>query len=234
KRFLNVAVFFERSASQNEINQTIESFESLEGVGKVVYISPESALEILKEEYPDLDKKQSPLPSSLRIEPKRPEAVSNIVAFAKQLPGIDYVEDTSKHADTYSDIIRIMLFVGVALLLIFLLAYVFSVSSSIGISVFSFRKEIKIMQLIGASPGYVRAPFLLIACISGLVSGVSNAFVMDAIVNYTYKFYQTFLFFSPIELNTVNLVSLVAFGLIIFGFVISFFSAIISLNRYTQ
>ena len=131
-------------------------------------------------------------------------------------------------------IIRIMLLVGGALFLIFLLAYIFSVSSSVGISVFSFRKEINIMQLIGASPGYVRAPFLLIACTGGLFSGVLNAFLMEPIVGYTYKFYQTFLFFSPIELNTLNLSSIVAFVLIIFGFVISLFSAIVSVNRYTK
>ncbi len=233
-RFLNITVFLERSATQNEINQTIQSIESVKGVKKVTYVSPEEALEILKEEYPDMDTSHNPLPSSLRVEPKRAESVSPIVQFIEKLPTVDAIEDTSEHADAYSNIVRIMLILGVALLVIFLLAFVFSVSSSIGISVFSFRKEINIMQLIGASPGFVRAPFLLISILSGLIGGVCASFVMVPVVSYVYQFYQSFLFFSPIQIDTGTIALQLGVVLLILGLFISFFSAMFSVNRYVK
>jgi cell division transport system permease protein len=233
-RFLNITAFFEKTANHEDINQTILSIESLEGVQNVQYVSPEEALSLLQEEYPDMETSYNPLPSSLRIEPKNSSFVPDIIVFLQSIPSVEYIEDTSESAENYSNLIRIMLILGIALLVIFLLAFVFSVTSSIGISVFSFRKEINIMQLLGATPTTIRFPFIFIAAISALVGGIVNAFVLIPVVEYVYQFYQSFLFFSPITMDTHFISLQLGLILLCIGFVISVLSSIFSVNRYIR
>jgi cell division transport system permease protein len=233
-RFLNVTAFFERTANHEDINQTVLSLESLEGVQGVQYVSPEEALQLLQKEYPDMETSINPLPSSLRIEPKSAKDVPDIISHLRGIPSIEYIEDTSDAATNYSNIIRILLILGTALLLIFLLAFIFSVSSSIGISVFSFRKEIFIMQLLGATPGTIRAPFLFIASVSAIIGGICNAIVLFPVVEYVYQFYQSFLFFSPIAINTQLLSLQLGATLLFVGFFISITSTVFSVSRYIQ
>ncbi|MDD4028090.1 MAG: permease-like cell division protein FtsX [Caldisericia bacterium] len=233
-RFLNITAFFEKTANHEDINQIILSLESLEGVQSVQYVSPEEALQWLQEEYPDMETATNPLPSSLRIEPKSSKHVSDIIEFLQSISSIEYVEDTSEAATSYSNIIRIMLILGIALLIIFFLAFIFSVSSSIGISVYSFRKEISIMQLLGATPGTIRSPFLLIASVSAIIGGVCNAFVLFPVVRYVYQFYQSFLFFSPIAMNTQLLSLQLGAVLLWIGFFISIVSSIFSVNKHIR
>jgi len=92
-RFLNVTAFFERTANHEDINQTVLSLESLEGVQGVQYVSPEEALQLLQKEYPDMETSINPLPSSLRIEPKSAKDVPDIISHLRGIPSIEYIED---------------------------------------------------------------------------------------------------------------------------------------------
>jgi cell division transport system permease protein len=95
---------------------------------------------------------------------------------------------------TLASIIAAALFAGVSILIIF---------NTIRMAIFTRAEEIRIMKLIGATPGYIRGPFLVEASMYGVLAGLVAASVVtagvlalgDKIANQA-EFAETFDFFS--------------------------------------
>jgi cell division transport system permease protein len=113
----------------------------------------------------------NPLPEALRVRVVDPERVAAVAAFARKQPTVDtveYAQDAIVKLLRISDVLgRIGL--GIVALLVFTAAII--ISNTIRLTVFARRREIAIMQLVGASAMYIRMPFIF----EGLIDGVLGA-----------------------------------------------------------
>ena len=177
KKQLLVKVYFKLDATPRQINRVGAKFDPKINplVQKIVFVSKAEALARMKKRAPEFFKgglSYNPLPDAYEITPKQGEYISQISNQLRPAPpGVDEVNNggkTSKRVLRVGGVISIVFLVGVILLVI---ASTMLIANTIRLSIFSRRREIEVMKLVGATNWFVRGPFM----VEGLLCGLGGA-----------------------------------------------------------
>lgn len=107
--------------------------------------------------------------------------LDSLVAWARELEAVEAVEDVAFGAERLRAIfavLEIIRSVGVVLSGVLVGSALFFVFITVRLAVWSRRAEIEVQSLLGATPGFIRLPFLL----EGLLQGLAGALVAVAAV----------------------------------------------------
>ncbi len=176
KKQLLVKVYFKDSAKAPQINHVGNLLHSDPRVKSYTYISKEDALRTMKKKFPDLVKNLSynPLPASYEVIPKKAEDITPITkSLTPPPPGVDNVKNggsTSKRILRVGKVIELVFLVAVIVLLV---SSMLLIANTIRLSIFSRRREIEVMKLVGATNWFVRGPFMLEGLICGIVGSLA-------------------------------------------------------------
>jgi cell division transport system permease protein len=138
------------------------------------FVSKEQALAEMKKREPLItrDLPYNPLPDSFEVTPDRAE---NIHALAKSLqplaPGVDKVIEGKQLSNRVLQVAHVIEAIFTVATAILLVAATLLIANTIRLSIFSRRREIEVMKLVGATNWFVRGPFM----IEGLLCGVGGA-----------------------------------------------------------
>ena len=172
KKEVLVKVFFERDVEPAEINAVKAKLVALPAVQKVVYVSPDDALAEMRQKYPDIvdELAYNPLPPAYEVTPKRAEDVEAIAGELEPPPPgvnkVDYAKTKTERVLKVTGIIELVFLAASAILLV---ASIILIANTIRLSIFSRRREIEVMKLVGATNWFVRGPFMLEGLICGFV-----------------------------------------------------------------
>jgi cell division transport system permease protein len=150
--------------------------------GGVKFISKEQALTIMKKRYPELvkDLAYNPLPNNLEVTPKRAEdtgAIANAVTKAK-LAGVDKVRYGQKTAHKILSVAKVIESIFLVAVIVLLAASTLLIANTIRLSIFSRRREIEVMKLVGATNWFVRGPFMLEGLLCGLAGSIAAVILL--------------------------------------------------------
>lgn len=167
-----------------QIDALVTDIKALDGVESVTYVSPETALERLKEAYREqgltLDLGGAPITLYASVEIKLSDP-NRSGAVADALQGRPEVERiTTKQVD-YDKLLSIIGYIrtgGIIALVLVGLTVLFMIVNMIRIAVYSRSGEIEIMRLVGASDSFIRWPFIL----EGILCGVMGAVITIILV----------------------------------------------------
>jgi cell division transport system permease protein len=168
-------------------NVLIGDIEELPGVQAVEYVSPEMALERLRETYRergetlDLGGAEIELYASIEVALIDPEASSGVADALRDRPEVHIITTKQAEYETLLGIIGVIRTVGIIALGLVGLTVLFMIVNTIRIAVYSRANEIEIMRLVGASDSFIRWPFILEGILSGLIGAVITI-VLVAIV----------------------------------------------------
>jgi cell division transport system permease protein len=175
KKQLVVDVYFKTDpqATAAQINAIGAKFDPKvnELVKRVTFIPKAEALRRERKRFPELTKNLAfnPYPDAYEIQPKKGDYLTQLRDELKPLPaGVEKVKDggdTSRRVLKVGGIISVVFLVGVILLLI---AATLLIGNTIRLSIFSRRREIEVMKLVGATNWFVRGPFMIEGLICGL------------------------------------------------------------------
>jgi cell division transport system permease protein len=177
KKQLLVKVYFDLGATPKQINTIGAQFDPKVNplVKKIVFVPKAEALRRMKKRAPEFFKgglSYNPLPDAYEITPKKGEYVTKISdQLTPTPPGVDEVNNggkTSKRVLRVGGVISIVFLIGVILLVI---ASTMLIANTIRLSIFSRRREIEVMKLVGATNWFVRGPFM----VEGLLCGLGGA-----------------------------------------------------------
>jgi cell division transport system permease protein len=181
KRELVVHVYYctsdtcAKEATTAQMNHVANIASSSPLVKTVVPVSKEQALAQMKKTHPEEvgALPTNPFPNALTVVPKRGEDVEKVALLFKADPAvgidkIDYGKKTTHRVLKLAHVIEIFFIIAVALLL---LASTLLIANTIRLSIFSRRREIEVMKLVGATNWFVRGPFML----EGLLCGIAGA-----------------------------------------------------------
>ena len=174
-----MTVFLTTDIREADSNALRLKVGSLDQVNKVVYVSPEQALEEftqyggISEALSFLD--ENPLPAVLLVEPPLgiDKAELNVlVAQIKSFQNVDSVQVDMAWVERLLALLalaqRLVAVVGVLLAL----AIVLVVGNTIRLSIAARTEEIRVIKLVGGTNAYVRRPFLYSGFWYGAIGGI--------------------------------------------------------------
>lgn len=156
--------------------------QALPAVHHVTLVTKEQAWAQFQSEVTDAV--ENPLPDKFEIEAADVNAVgalSRSLKNAKDFPEIKNVNDANETLRAYIEFARVVRLVGSAVCIGLFVATLFIVQNTIRLTVFARRREIRIMQLVGATSGFIRFPLLL----EGVFHGVIGALIASGLVLLT-------------------------------------------------
>ncbi|WP_337843826.1 ABC transporter permease [Thermus sp.] len=173
ERELEVAAFLKPEANVEALLTEIQAWPEV----REVRLQPkEEALAQLVLDYPYLaeakDLVENPLPDTLRLRLKDPEAVRQVAGRLRALPGVEGVEYGGELTERLVGVLsgsRVAMGLLVALLL---LNTFFSVMGAIRLSVENRKEALGIMLLVGATRRFIQGPFLAEGAFLTLGAGI--------------------------------------------------------------
>ena len=195
ERFSMMA-YLKDSLSKEETQAIMDALKKIPEVAKVNYISKEEALLELKQTLRDsahllegLD--ENPLAPSIELKLRKefvtPSTTSRISEELLKIPGIDTIYYGERIAEAIHLLKQSVQNISIIIFLTISLGVVFVTYSTVKILFYRKKEEIEILKLLGATSGFIRAPFLIEGGIIGLLGGILGiigAFVFYFAVTY--------------------------------------------------
>lgn len=247
-----VIAFLEDEAQAEEIASLQNRIASDPRVKEVRYVSKEEALAIYKEataDNPLLSELVSPsiFPASLEfslndlsqaediINTVREEEIVDEVGFTASLAGESQLGDVVSRLRTVTNYLRIGggIFAGILLATSFLVLLII-----IGMRMSTRKGEIEILDLIGATPGFIRSPIV----IEALIYAVSGVFIGWALtfVTVLYLAPSLIVYFGDIPvlptdtLQLAGLFGIILAGELLIGIFLALFGSLLAVSRAKQ
>ena len=176
---------------------------------------------------------ENPLPDKMRVRVHDPASVPNIAAKIRKMSGIANVVFPQTIVERLLQLGGVLRRIGVVVIAVFLLVAGIIISNTIRLTVFARRREISIMQLVGATNMYIRAPFIC----EGLLDGILGSLIAVGVLAVArYVLWPKLLLALPwVQINTgvVNAPALVGELILVGGF-IGVIASWISVGRHLR
>jgi len=210
KSQIGMEIFLSDGITEEMVTSMQLKLESITEIDSIVYISMEKAIEEFQTEY-ELDITEiygeSPLPPSFKIQLKpefhEKEKVEQLQKEIEEWQGVDeliYRYDLLKAVQQYLKKTIVISFILGSLLLV---ASVLLVSNTIKLSILVKENSIKIMSLVGATPAFIRRPFILEGAIQGVVGAllaIGGIFLIVKMLSLFFHLFKIDFGFIPLGL----------------------------------
>ena len=192
----------------NQEQSTLEStLKDMSGVKTVTLETKQQAFVNLQRQLGEKNKgsivgldKTDALPFTFIVKVDKADFIAAVVTGAKNLPGVEEVNDGKDVVNTVMAITKIINLIGVGIFIILIAVSFFLIGNTIKLTVYSRRREIEIMKYIGATDWFIRAPFI----IEGVLLGVFGAIISDLLL---YSLYSVIVSKAGVSYDFLQLVS---------------------------
>jgi cell division transport system permease protein len=180
-----VNVYLKTSAKQPDVQRVRQLLTSrVAHVGKVQYVSKAQAYAEQKRRFPDAYQLlgSNPLPDTFRVTPDKPDnALKLRDALSPSTPGggsttidpaIDSVHNSKDDTQKILVATKVVKLTTGLLAILLVVASILLVSNTIRLSMFSRRREVEVMKLVGATDWFIRWPFVIEGLVLGALGGV--------------------------------------------------------------
>ena len=181
---VQVNVFAIKDADAAQLAAIRTKIKDTDGIKSVEFVTPAQAYASQKKKYPELYKLlgRNPLPATFRLTPKDPDDAPKIAAALSPtaadgtvttaddaIASVESSRDNTQKLLTATKVVKLSMALLMTLLVI---ASVLLISNTIRLSLFSRRREVEVMKLVGATDGFIRLPFVIEAIVLGTLGGV--------------------------------------------------------------
>jgi cell division transport system permease protein len=231
---LSFSVMLDDDANEADIRMLQKDLDAKPYVKSTEYVSKDEAASKMKEELGEdfinfLG--DNPLPPSIDVYLyagfTSPDSVAKIEKYVFEYPFVKEVYYQESLLFLINENVnKISLFLLIISSFLFLIALTI-INNTIRLSIYSRRFIIRTMQLVGATRGFIRRPFLLQSAFHGLLAAL---LAMSLLMGLLYLIEKQF--FMMFSFESTNLLLLLGVSLIILGVLINIISTYFSVNRY--
>ncbi|WP_027421496.1 cell division protein FtsX [Crocinitomix catalasitica] len=235
-----IDLFFDNDVNTLELGLIEEELQHQTYVHSAFYRSSDEAWDIIKDDIGgdsalSVLENENPLNQSVIITLERNyfnlDSMRIIeqelkTAYGERLIEVSYQDEL--FADYNTGIQKLVYFVlFLAALLLFIA--IAMINNTIRLALFSKRFLIKTMQLVGATPRFIRRPFFWSAVGQGILSGIIAGIMILGLIAVLERYYPVFLNMTDLKLYFIVLI-----GIIIFGILITVTSTYFALRKYLR
>ncbi|HEX4733235.1 MAG TPA: permease-like cell division protein FtsX [Thermoleophilaceae bacterium] len=180
-----VDIYAKDSATLNQLHELRDSLATTPNVKKIQFITKQQALSDERKKHPEAYELlgSNPLPNLFRVTPRDPDKINAILnrlapvdaKTGKRKPQLAAIDEVRNRRDETNKILSAtglvkLLTAGLTVLLI--ITSIALVANTIRLSIFSRRREVEVMKLVGATNWFIRWPFVIEGVIVGVMGGV--------------------------------------------------------------
>lgn len=244
-----ITAYFQPKTNENEIFKIRDELNASGKILSIKYINQQQAFEIYKKMNKDnpllLEMVSAEiLPPSLEIYAKKPVFLPEIAEYLKKQPAIDEVQFQKDILDRLLTLTSILRKIALGFFI-----YLFLMTTAVLITVTHFKTalkkdEIELLALLGASPFYIRKPFLKESFFMALLASIFSFSLALLTLFYFQPFLNSyFQGISSLVLNIFNFsitvwpINWIFLGVIFslssfFGIFVSLFSTFLATKKY--
>jgi len=237
---LEIAAFMQNNTTPDQVQALQSQIQAMPGVASVTLVTKEQALEDFGKTMGGSQSSllsdlggTNPFPDKLTIKVTDPKNVKVLADQIATMTGVDTVRYGQSYVDKLLKFTQWLRWIGFAVVAAFAAASMVLISINVKMNVFSRRREIQIMKLVGASNSYIRWPFLIEGMALGLVGGILAAILVGTGYNWLTLYIQSTLTFLPVVRNAL-LFREVLSGLLIVGMAMGAIGSGISLQKFLR
>lgn len=245
---IDVSLYIKPDAEESKIMALKSKISNIEQVKEVRYISKSQALESFKIKHKDdpevleslRELGKNPLTPSLIIQPKDVDQYEELNAELNKIKD-DIIEsrnfdDHKLMINKINNITDKVSEAGMLISIVFVLITLLLVYNAIRVAIYTHRREIKIMKLVGASNWFIRAPFLFSSIIYTIVGVVAIIGIYYSFITLLQPYIETF--FIDYDINLVTYFNenfIMIFGVqLLVAAIVNILASLIAVGKYSK
>lgn len=173
-----ITIYLKEDISDKQVEHIKSVLEKNQDITDVKYYSKEQALDDFRDnmaKYSELldylDK--NPMPETFLVRVKDLSKIRHVVNTVNDIEGVEQTKAPYDFASVLVQIRNTFTLIGGAVLIALVVVSIVIVSNSIRTSVFARRNEISIMRYVGATSGFIKAPFFVEGMFIGILAGAA-------------------------------------------------------------
>jgi len=233
---LGVMAFMKTDASRGETERARKAIADLPGVASVTIVTKEAAWTRMKKDYGQLPLEgivKNPLGDELHIQMRDVEHIAPVAKAVDKVDGVDEVSVMREVVKKVQATERVVKRLGAGTAIFLLLATLAVIANVIRLTVYARKREIRIMQLVGATNAFIRLPFLLEGFIYGTVGAGIGAAVVYFGGSHLLRFGHNALPFLPLDPTDLPVRALLAM-LLTAGALIGLLGSAASMHKFLK
>lgn len=236
KENIGFSIVLKDNLKENEINRMKQQLEKTKFVKSVTFLSKDEALKELTAELgenPEEFLGFNPLQASLEVKLKAQYANADSLQWIeKKLHAYSGISEIAYRKDLIQLVNENVKRIGAVLLLLAAILMVISfalISNTIRLSAYSKRFLIHTMKLVGATPAFIRRPFIVSNIVNGIVASVFAIGMLTGCIYYLSTAVENFSILMSLDY-------LISVYLIVFilGIFLTAISAYFAVNKYIR
>ncbi len=242
KKDFSIVVFVENDATEVEVKNIEKEIKKLDNVNTYTYENKKDVAESWKKSSDTFkaiieswDEEENPLADTFSIKVKDVEKINETANQIKKISKVSLVRYGEGIVEQLLSVLKVIEKFLIGVVVALMLVTVFLVSNTIKITIFSRRKEIEIMRLVGASNINIKMPFV----IEGLFLGFLGSIIPILVTIYGYNalyHYVNLESVSPfLKLVTPSpFIYIVSLVLLVIGTIVGMFGSGGSVRKYLK
>lgn len=126
----------------------------------------------------------NPLVDELKVKARSPEQVQTLAVKLKQMAGVEAVQYVDEAVQRVAQLKRGLSWVSMAVISLLTLTAIAVITTTIRLIVMARRREIEVMQLVGATTSWIYLPFILQGIVFGLVGAAISWGLIQAVQRF--------------------------------------------------
>lgn len=239
---VEVQVYLKNEISESQETQILRNIAEKEYVVKteegadITFVSKEAAAEQFAvetgEDFSDF-LGENPLRNLFRVkispEYQLTEEMDKIKSDLEGIQGVYEVEYVASLVDSINNNLGKMSLLLLGFSTILIIVVIMLINNTIRLALFSQRFLIRSMQLVGATSGFIRKPFLQRASLYGLIAGLVSSLLLFILLQYSYNRVE-----ELASLKNTEMMLLLFGALILLGITLSVLSTFRAMQKYLR
>lgn len=242
KKDVTVVVFIDQKATDLEFTSIYEQIKEFDNIDTIVPKTKEQAKqefiddsELLGSVMGDWEDDELPLKDSFIIKVKKLEDIKDTIKEIKEIKLVDSVKYgetmVEKMLGAFDVIEKITIVIVVALIIV----NIFLIVNTIKLTIFSRKREISIMRLVGASNFSIKYPFVVEGMVIGVIGSIIPILLLIYGYTYLYAHFDGILFSRMIKLiNPQPFVYMVSLIVLLIGVVVGMIGSSRAVRKYLK
>ncbi len=216
-----------------------DRIRALRTVKEVRLVTKEQAWSHLQQTEPSLSEAlpDNPLPDKLEVQARdgaKVGALADGLRDRNRFPEVMQVNDANQEVRSLLGFARVIRVLGLSTAIGLFIATLFIVQNTIRLTVYARRREIRIMQMVGATPGFIRFPLLLEGVFYGVAGGTLACGILVVcareVSRFVMELHSPLVGDVPSQLSTPNVLS----GLVGLGALVGLVGSHLAMRRFLR